>query len=174
MPVLEALGRLCRGSDGQQLIALLSQYAPTWLVQMPALLSASELSALQAKVRGATQARMLREMAEAVEMLTNERPLLLILEDLHWSDYSTVALLSLLARRREPARLLILGTYRPIEILSNGHPLRGLPQEWQLRGYSHELELEGVSRSAVSEYLSRRFAHNQFPLQLARFVYERT
>jgi len=174
MPVLEALGRLCRGPTGKRLIPLLSQYAPTWLVQMPALLSVAELQALQAKIGRVTQERMLREMADVVEVFTHEHVLLFILEDLHWSDYSTVALLSALARRQELARLLIIGTYRSAEVLSNGHPLRNLPPELQLRGYSHELPLEGLSQSAVAEYLARRFSHHQFPPQFARFVYERT
>ena len=38
MPILEALGRLCREPEGERLIAVLQQHAPTWLVQMPALL----------------------------------------------------------------------------------------------------------------------------------------
>ena len=37
LPVLEALGRLCRGPGGQEVVALLEQQAPTWLVQMPGL-----------------------------------------------------------------------------------------------------------------------------------------
>ena len=57
---------------------------------MPALLSAAELEALQRKVLGATRERMLREMAEAVEALTAERALVLWLEDLQWSDVSTL------------------------------------------------------------------------------------
>jgi predicted ATPase len=55
-------------------------------------------------------------MAEALEVLTAERPLVLVLEDLHWSDRSTLDLLAYLARRREPARMLLVGTYRPAEI----------------------------------------------------------
>ena len=55
MPVLEALGRLCRESGGDRLTALLGQHAPTWLAQMPTLLSAADLEALQRKVQGATQ-----------------------------------------------------------------------------------------------------------------------
>jgi len=51
-------------------------------------------------------------MGEAIEAITAEHPLVLVLEDLHWSDASTVELLSLLARRREPARLLVIGIYR--------------------------------------------------------------
>ena len=99
--MLEALGRLCRGPDGEQLIALLRQHAPTWLVQMPALLNAAELEALQRQDAGATRERMLRELAEALEAITAERPLVLRLEDLHWSDVSTLELLSVLARRQE-------------------------------------------------------------------------
>src|SRR5437667_678115 len=67
LPVLEALGRLCREPGGRRLIELLSQHAPSWLVQMPALLSAAELETLQRKVAGATRGRMLAEMAEAGE-----------------------------------------------------------------------------------------------------------
>ena len=99
LPVLEALGRLCRGPEGQHFMALLGQYAPSWLVQMPALLGAAELDALQRRGLGATQARMLRELAEAMEALTAERPLVLVLEDLHWSDDATLAWLACVARR---------------------------------------------------------------------------
>ncbi len=70
----------------------------------PAVLNAEDLERLQRTVQGATRERMLREMAEAIEVLTAERPLLLCLEDLHWSDISTLELLAVLARRRETAR----------------------------------------------------------------------
>ena len=43
---------------------------------------------------GATQERMLRELAEAVDVLTAEQPLVLVLEDLHWSDAATLDLLA--------------------------------------------------------------------------------
>ena len=69
MPILEALGRLCRELGGERLITLLNQHAPTWLVQMPTLLDAAELETLQRKVQGATRERMLREMAEAVDAI---------------------------------------------------------------------------------------------------------
>jgi DNA polymerase III delta prime subunit len=42
LPILEALGRLCRETDGERLIDMLKQHAPTWLVQMPALLNRRE------------------------------------------------------------------------------------------------------------------------------------
>jgi DNA-binding winged helix-turn-helix (wHTH) protein len=58
MLVLEALGRLCREPEGKGLIELLGQQAPTWLVQMPSLLSAARLKLLQRKVMRATRERM--------------------------------------------------------------------------------------------------------------------
>ena len=90
LPLLEALGRLCREPGSERLIAVLDQYAPTWLVQLPSLLSATELKTLQRKTQGATRGRMLRELAEAIEVMTAERPVVLRLEDLHWSDVSTL------------------------------------------------------------------------------------
>jgi predicted ATPase len=108
---------------------------------MPALLSVQELETLQRKTRGATQERMLREMAEAVEALTAEHPLVLWLEDLHWSDVSTLALLAALARRQEAARLLFIGTYRPVEMLTKEQPLRAVKQELHLHRQCEELRL---------------------------------
>ena len=62
-----------------------------------------EREALYRRAGGATRERMLRELAEAVEALTTTRPLVLVLEDLHWSDDATLDWLVYMARRREPA-----------------------------------------------------------------------
>jgi predicted ATPase len=157
LPVLEALGRLCREPDGQRLLEILSQYAPTWLVQMPALLSATELETLQRKVAGATKERMLRELAEAVEGLTAERPLVLWLEDLQWSDVSTLDWLAFVARRREPAQVLVLGTYRPVDVIVGNHPLKGVKHELQLHEQCRELPLGFLRKDDIEAYLARRF-----------------
>ncbi len=134
LPVLEALGHLCRQPGGEQVVGVLSHYAPTWLVQMPALVSEAELEMLQRKIQGATRERMLREIAEAVEALTLEHPLVLVIEDVHWSDHSTLDLLSWLAQRRGPARLLLLATYRPTDVVVSRHPIRAMKQELQGHG----------------------------------------
>src|SRR5262249_30027124 len=139
LPVLEALGRLCRERGGERVITLLHQHAPTWLVQMPALLSATDLETLQRKTAGAARERMLREFAEALEVITQERLLVLVLEDLHWSDVSTLELLSMLARRHEDAQLLIIGIYRPVELLTRDHLLKCIKQELRLHGRCQEL-----------------------------------
>jgi DNA-binding winged helix-turn-helix (wHTH) protein/tetratricopeptide (TPR) repeat protein len=178
MPILEALGRLCRTPDGKQLVMLLQHHAPTWLVQLPSLLNAAELETLQRKTAGATRERMLREMGDTLDAITAERPLVLVLEDLHWSDASTLELLALLARRREPARLLVIGAYRPVDLIVQAHPLRAVKQELQLHGLCAELPLGLLSEAQVAEYLAQRVgvgAHGRAPLQtLAKMIHRRT
>ena len=178
LPIFSALGRLCREPGGQHLIDLLQQHAPTWLVQMPALLSVTELEVLQRKTQGATRERMLRELTEAVETLTAERPLVLWLEDLHWCDYATLDLISFLARRSEQARLLVIGAYRPVEVLAGDHPLHVVKQELQLHGQCEELVLGLLPEVEVGKYLAMKFpveARYVVPLQqLTREVHHRT
>jgi predicted ATPase len=172
--VLEALGQLCRQPEGERVIALLSRYAPTWLVQMPALMGDAELEAVQRKVQGATRERMLREMAEMLEALTAEQPLVLVLEDLHWSDYSTLDLFSSLARHRGPARLLLLGTYRPAEVIVRGHPLKAMKQELQVHGQSEEVLLGFLTAAEVTQYLAARFPQQEFPHALGQIIHQST
>jgi predicted ATPase len=141
---------------------------------MPALISEAELEGLQRKVRGATRERMLREMAEVVEALTAETPLVLVLEDLQWSDYSTLDLLSYLAQRRGPARLLIIGTYRPADVIVRAHPLKALKQELQARGQCEEIGLRFLTAEEIRQYLQARFGRHRFPAELGRAIYHST
>ena len=123
MPLLEALSQVGRSPHGGEIVALLHQYAPNWLLHLPALVPVAEQEALYRWAGDATRERMLRELAEAVEALTTTRPLVLVLEDLHWSDDATLDWLVHMAQRREPARLVILGTYRPVEAAVQAHPV---------------------------------------------------
>ncbi len=174
LPILEAVSRLCREPGGVGVVGLLRRHAPTWLLQMPSLIDATERQALQQEALDATRDRMLREMAETLETLTAETPLVLALEDLHWSDYSTLDLVSYLARRRESARLMLIGTYRPAETILSEHPLKSVKQDLQMRRLCEELSLEDLSQSAVGEYLTARFPRNEFPAELSRLIHERT
>src|SRR6266545_783524 len=174
LPVLEAFGRLCGAPRSERLLALLYQRAPTWLVQMPWLLSPTDRSTLQRELLGATQERMLREMAEAFEVLTADTPLVLVLEDLHWSDYATLDLLALLARRREPARLMVLGTYRPVDIMVREHPLHSVKHELHIHGQCAEVSLDFLSLTQVARYLVMRFPQHGFPNELTQMIHART
>ncbi|MFY9572887.1 MAG: AAA family ATPase [Blastocatellia bacterium] len=172
LPVLEAIGRLCR--EQGQVVEVLRAHAPMWLLQLPSLVSAADRESLSREALGATRERMLREMSEALEALTAELPLVLILEDLHWSDYSTLDLISYLARQRQAAQLMLIGTYRPAELIVSGHPLKAVKQELMAKQQCEELPLEYLSENAVAEYLSVRFPTNRFPAVLARLIHERT
>jgi predicted ATPase len=174
MPVLTALGQLCRGPDGTHIVAVLRQQAPTWLVQMPWLLRPTDRELLQHELHGATRDRMVRELAELLDTLTADMPLVLILEDLHWSDHATLDVLAILARRREPARLLLLGTYRPVDVMGQDHPLRSVAQDLRIHEYSAELSLDPLSASAVEAYLTARLAGSRLPATLAQCLHART
>ncbi|MGE0681236.1 MAG: AAA family ATPase [Candidatus Binatia bacterium] len=174
MPMLEAVAGLCREPDNDPMIALLRRYAPTWLVQLPNLVNPEDLSLLQRNVQGATRERMLREMGEAIEALTVDCPLILTLEDLHWSDSSTLALLSVVAQRTPPARLLVIGTYRPADAREKNHPLTTLTHELRMHRQCQELPLRFLPEPAVAAYLAARFPQNRFPTVLSRTIHRRT
>ena len=172
LPVFEAIGRLCR--EHPQVVEVLRAHAPMWLLHLPSVVSVSERELLSRQVVGATRERMLREMGDALEVLTADMPLVLILEDLHWSDYSTLDLISYLARRRHPAQLMLIGTYRPVELIVTGHPLKTVKRELMASQQCEEMPLEYLSRDAVGQYLSVRFPVNRFPPMLASLIHERT
>jgi tetratricopeptide (TPR) repeat protein len=117
---------------------------------------------------------MLREMAEAVELFTTRRGLVLVLEDLHWSDVSTLDWLTHVARRREPAKLLLLGTYRPVDVLAGNHPLRGAVQELQARQQCEEIRLTPLKERAITAYLTERFGELTAPDTLTATLARRT
>ena len=114
-PLLEALTRLCTQPHGEPCLAALRHCAPTWLAQLPSLQTPAEHRARQRRAAGATSERMLRELTDAFEMMTRRSSLVLCLEDLHWSDVATLDWIASFARRPEPARVLVIGTYRPGE-----------------------------------------------------------
>jgi DNA-binding winged helix-turn-helix (wHTH) protein/predicted ATPase len=174
LPLLEALGQMGSTPDGPQMVALLRQRAPSWLLQLPALLSPDEYEALQRYAGRSTRERMLRELAEAVEVLTTARPCILVIEDLHWSDTSTIEWLAYVARRRGPARLLVLGTYRPVEAIMRAHPVRPMVQELTVHGYGAELSLGEWSEAGVAAYLGQRGAGAEVPAALAKVLTQRT
>ncbi|MGH8574072.1 MAG: AAA family ATPase, partial [Gammaproteobacteria bacterium] len=178
LPLLDALGALAREADGEQLVQLLRGQAPTWLVQMPAAMEEAEREALTRQLYGSTQERMARELVEAIEVLTAERPLLLWLEDLHWCDLSTVELLAMLARRREPARLLVVGTYRPADVIASSHALQAMVRELRAHAQCRGLPLGFLTATEVCHYLAARFGLPESQASRAepwgRFVHRHT
>jgi predicted ATPase/DNA-binding winged helix-turn-helix (wHTH) protein len=172
LPVLDAIGQLCR--DDTQIVDVLRAHAPMWLMQMPSLVTPADRELFGREAVGATRERMLREMAEALEAMTAHTPLVLVLEDLHWSDFSTLDLISYVARRRRAAHLMVVGTYRPADLIASGHPLKTVKQELVARQQCEELPLEYLTKEAVGQHLAARFPANRFPADLVALIHERT
>ncbi|HEY5866596.1 MAG TPA: AAA family ATPase [Candidatus Tectomicrobia bacterium] len=174
LPLLEALGRMGRGPDGARLVQVLQQHAPSWLIHLPALVAADVHESLQRRAGGTTRERMLRELAEAVEVLTAVQPLVLVLEDLHWSDGATLDWLAAVARRREAARILVLGTYRPVDAIVREHHIHTLVQDLQLHGQATEVIMRPWPPTGVALYLTQRFGTHALPAGLVDVLHQRT
>jgi DNA-binding winged helix-turn-helix (wHTH) protein/tetratricopeptide (TPR) repeat protein len=169
-PVFEALHRLCRLPRGEQAIDILSHHAPTWLVQMPGLVGDDGLDALHRRVQGATPGRMLNELAQALELLSADQAVILAFEDVHWCDPAAVTLMSMLAQRTEPARLLLLATLRSAESFSANHPLRTAVRELATGRRAEVLDLGHLTDLAVDDYVALRFPGHRFPPQLVEVI----
>lgn len=172
MAVLEALGRLARGRHAEAFLGLLRERAPSWLVQLPWLLAPHELDALRALLAGTTPERMLRVFAQLVESLPADVTLLLVLEDIHWADASTLDLISALARRPDAARFLVLATYRPAEVIVHQPALDRMRREFTLQRRATEIALELLSGAEVERYLATRFG--DAPPALSRLLHTHT
>jgi DNA-binding winged helix-turn-helix (wHTH) protein len=172
LPVLEALTALCRRDPA--LPDLIRAVAPTWLLQLPWLSSPAERETLRQELTGAGQARMLREMGELLDRYTEHRALVLVTEDLHWSDHATVQLMDYVARRRTGARLLWLASYRLTEIIAGQHPFRELRHELRLHGKAQEIVLDAFSEQEVADYLADRIPRFASDEAFVRALHDRT
>jgi len=174
MPVLEALGRLASRPDAGRLAAMLRRVAPTWLAQTPWLIGDDDTDTLRRSLQFVRPERMLREFSVLMETVTAETPLVLVLEDLHWSDAATIDLLSVLAERDEMARLLLIATYRPADAIVAEHPVIHAMRTMHVHRRSVELALSDLTPEEVREYLGGRFPSSDFQSALGRRIHEHT
>ncbi len=165
-PVMEALGQLCASPAGGRAREVLSSMAPAWLARsrhIPAVPS-GEVSATAFK-------RMPGNLCEALEELSADRPLVLVFEDINWADEGTLHLLSALARRRAPARLLVVATFRP-QAVTPEHPLKALKQDLQMRHLCEEIALPPLAKDHVRELLAKQLQQKALPPGLTSFVHQ--
>ena len=170
LPVLDALEKLCRAEENQRIIDILRRFAPSWVIDLPALISPHQRESLARQRTGIPPERRLREIAGFLEEVTKNRMVLLILEDLQWVDPSTLALISFLARRSEPARFMLIGTCR-----GGIHaPIQNIAAELALHKFCLHLPLKLLSRGAVEEYLTVRFNQPTISNPVISTVYKRS
>ena len=148
MPILTALVDGVR--HGDDLRAALMAYAPTWARAIPELDHSAE------SMPAHSQQRLLLELCTALDHAARVRPLLLAIEDIHWADASTLALLDYLGRRRTRSALMVLVTFREQGLAASteaGHLLANLVGRDSMRA----LALAPFDGPTVAQWMRQEF-----------------
>ncbi len=145
--------------------AEVAQIAPRMRRIFPDLPPPTELPPQQAR------RYLFQSLTEYLARLTAAAPLLLVLDDLHWTDESTLALLNFLAHRVEPIRLVVIGTYRDGDL--DIQPALARTLEELLRIGVRPFALRGLSRDAVARML-RGLAQREVPESLVGLIFKET
>ncbi|HLI61834.1 MAG TPA: AAA family ATPase [Terriglobales bacterium] len=131
----------------------------------PELCAAAERSAPQARIY------LFESICECILVTARENPMLLLFDDLHWADESTLAILKTVVRRAAEAGLAIIATYRD-GAADIKPPLKELIEEI-LRLGARPLHLSGLSREDVTEML-HNFSPRPASSQIVKAVFDRT
>lgn len=100
------------------------------------------------------------------------QPLVVILDDLHWADKPSLLLLQFLARELKDACILVIGTYRDME-LGRQHPLSQTLGELSRQGLSARIVLRGLTEQAVARFIEMTTGIKP-PENLVSTVYQQT
>jgi tetratricopeptide (TPR) repeat protein len=168
VPIFECMDELARGKSGPEAAQLMQQQAPLWYS-----LLASQPEEPPAAAREASPERMRREFVRFFESLSQLRPVILFLDDLHWADASTCDLLDYLGSKLKNVRIFVIATYRPSE-LSSAHPFLPVRLALESRGASQEVQLEYLTAADIAAYLQLRFPGHSFPPEFTDVVRKRT
>jgi len=175
LPLLEALESLQHGPAGDSITRCMKRVAPTWYVQIaPLAAEDSSFTRVLDEAKAASQERMKRELMAFLQEISGHIPLVIFFDDLHWADVSTVDLLSYLGSQCVSMRLLLVGTYRPSELLAAKHPLLPIKLEMQSHGVCREISLEFLTRDDIELYLALEFPENRFSPALAALIHAKT
>jgi tetratricopeptide (TPR) repeat protein len=117
---------------------------------------------------------MVRELGDALEALSQLKPLLFVLEDLHWADPSSIDALRLLGERCGGFRALFVATFRAEQVAIENHPLKNLERELLARDRCEEISLSLLEPRSIARYLDARFAAHELPAELGALIAQRS
>ena len=145
-PIIQALRGLHRTSAG------------AWPADLARLLADDQdatavIPGLESRVSPTAQSRLYESVLALLTRLGAEQPVVLVAEDLHWADRSTLDLLGYVARCQTEGRVLLVLTYRNDE-LGRAHPLRNWLAEIRRLPSVQEIELPRLSRTETAALLS--------------------
>jgi DNA-binding winged helix-turn-helix (wHTH) protein/tetratricopeptide (TPR) repeat protein len=173
LPWLEAWAGLLAGPDGTAARGVLRRVAPSWCREFPALFSGDGDGGARPAL-DVSRDRLIREMGDALAALAAERPLLVLLEDLHWADAATCDLLRWVCQQGGRHRWLVVGTFRSVEAGLLNPPLANCLRESLAHRECEELRLAPLGPAHVAACVSGQFSHNDFPEDLAALLYRKT
>jgi tetratricopeptide (TPR) repeat protein len=175
LPILEALDTLVHGPGGHAIAEKMKSIAPSWYAQVaPPEADDPAFGAVMAQLRNSSAERLKREMVALLQAAATRAPVILFVEDVHWSDESTTELLAYLGTRLQGMRVLVVVTYRPSELHRVHHPFLPVKLDLQSRGACREIRLGSLRREDVDAYIAQQFPHHRFPPDLLALVYEKT
>ncbi len=122
------------------------QLVPELADQLPGTRSAPGDSAEQ------TRFRLFESVTTFLTRSARSEPLVLVLDDLHWADKSSLLLLQFLAREMRDARILVVGTYRDVG-LTRHHPLAQLLGDLARERLHQRVLLRGLGEADVARFV---------------------
>ena len=117
-----------------------------------------------------SRARLFEAIARTVEQLARSRPLLVVLEDVHWAQATTLEAIETLARRLGALPVLFVLTYRTEEA-GTDHPLSALRRTLQSERRASSITLHGLARDDIARLVEMQGAFASAPPELADSVY---
>ncbi|HVF40280.1 MAG TPA: protein kinase [Gemmatimonadaceae bacterium] len=170
LPILDALEDLLRNDNAGAVRTSLDAHAPSWRKQV----APFDTDPGAPTAPPASQERLKRELVAFLEDVCFGRTLVLFVEDIHWSDASTVDMLAYIITRLNDARLLMIATFRPSELLMAQHPFLALKLDLQTRGIARELPLAFLTQEEVKTLLALKFPGSALPPEIPRMIHSRT
>jgi predicted ATPase len=163
LPLLDAIAAMLHSAEGARFETAVRTAAPTWFAEIAA-----------QPVEAASQERMKRELAALLLEISRERPAVIVVDDLHWADVSTVDALSYLAGRFAEVPVLVLTGFRPSDMTLVKHPFVALRHDMEAHGIFEEIPLTFLARADVERYLAMAYPGHVFPRGFAAEMHART
>ncbi|HEV3091871.1 MAG TPA: AAA family ATPase [Candidatus Cybelea sp.] len=143
---------------GQMPLVTALDIGPTWFSVLASLLPEigqriDALPALPPIGADDQRLRLFEALTRAFVGLARVRPLLIVLEDLHWASQATFDALAFLVRRTSGSRILVLATFRDDEALPR-HPLRQLQRDARIEGNASSLSVLPLDATAVERIVA--------------------
>jgi DNA-binding CsgD family transcriptional regulator len=169
-PLADALRSLMRDTPPERLDEFVGPARPELARLLPEL--DPDRADGAAPTGGGGTDRLLELFLGVIARIAADAPLMLVVEDLHWGDRSTLDLVALLVRVLRSARVLVVVSFRSDE-LHRGHPMRPLLTGWERVRSVRRIELERFGVDEVAGQLEGILGTRP-PLHLVELVYERS